>query len=128
MLLCSRPGRSAFHQCIHETGMPPEDIVLAQCQQKLPVASAPLEQRHRQCDVHRPRNALRVIGIDEQGIPELARRSGTVGKNEHPWVSRVLSSDELFGHQIHAVSERGYQAHLRRAQEAHKGWNAENRD
>ena len=53
---------------------------------------------------------LDVVGIDDERIRQLLRRSGELRQDEHTGVLGVLRGHVLLGHQVHAVAQRRHHA------------------
>ncbi len=81
------------------------------------MALAPLRQRHRKSRLYGVAHGTRIVGIDEQGGTELARRAGERRQDQNAGIFRILRSDEFFRDEIHAVAQRRDEPDIRGAEE-----------
>src|SRR4029077_16231461 len=64
--------------------------------------------RERACD------RFRVIGIDEQGAPEIDRGASEPGQDKDARIIRILSSDVFLRDEVHPVAQWLHEANARR--------------
>ena len=77
--------------------LPPIDVVFANLGVQRLVPGASFLKRHGERLRERASDRVCIIGIDQQGAPEVDRGAGEAGQNEDTWIVRILSSDILFG-------------------------------
>ena len=77
--------------------LPPIDVVFANFGVQRLVPCASFLDGHGECLRERASDRFCIIGIDQQGAPEVDRGAGEAGQNEDAWIVRILSGDILFG-------------------------------
>ena len=95
-------------------------VIFAQMRHHWPVASDTFFSAFRKpCAA--PGDAVDVIGIDQQGAPQLARRARKPRQDQHPRVLLVLRGDIFLGDEIHPVPQRRDHSKLSHPIESREG-------
>ena len=73
-----------------------------------------LARRQRDCFADPPGEIVNVVGVDRDGFGQLLRRAGEFAEHEHAVIIDP-GGDVLLRHEIHAVTQRRHQHHVRSA-------------
>src|SRR3990170_5458341 len=110
-----------FYALAHSGGIqqhapgPAVDVEFAYEAPHDPHPVALLSHRHGQGHVQRGGALVDVVGVDDQRLGQLAGRARELAQYQHPPLV-IPGGRELLRHQVHAVVQAAYVAHVRRAE------------
>src|SRR5450830_384033 len=114
---CGKLRTPGFTQRLQKRLSPPVHVLLTDIFEQLLVSCLPLFERHLQRPLNGVCGAIGVVGIDQQGFLQLLRGPGKARQHQHPWIGRILRSNEFLGDQVHAVAQGCDQCHAHRTVE-----------
>ena len=100
-------------QSRQELPLPPVHVVVRDNGKQRLVAFAPLVTRHPQRPRYCGRDGLGIIGVDQQGAPQIDRSSGESRQNQNSRIIRILGGNIFLCNEVHAVAQRGHQSDAR---------------
>ena len=84
--------------------LPPIDVVFANFGVQRLVPGASFLDGHGECLRERASDRFCIIGIDQQGAPEVDRRAGEAGQDEDARIFRILSGDIFLRNEVHTIA------------------------
>ena len=92
-----------------KSACPVLNVVLCEHLKKRVVSLAPLIQWHRERLPNRNRDAIGIVGINQQRLPAFTSRPSKARQDEDTRIIRILRRNILLSDEIHTIAKRGHE-------------------